>query len=176
MVRRDHQSPELLADALEHVIYEIWKYNQSVGDYRNIVQTGGDAAMEFRVLHNWILLEFLYGSPEHLDRIVASDYIADWHLTHGRATKLWLDPYVDRCRTMLSPISISRVTKGKAGLRPWTQEWPDIEPYIDEAISEFLRGLSADHKTICRQWVDRWFRPGKPGGEALASLASALGS
>jgi hypothetical protein len=175
MAKQVNHSATELNDALEHVMYEIWKHKQSVADYRNIVQVCGEAAVEFRVLHNWALLEFFYGPPRHSDRFVASEFISDWHPTHDRAALSWLDPYIDRCNTMLRPISTGRVAKGKTGLKHWNQDWPETEPYIDRAISEFLTGLSDDHKAICLKWIDRWFDPDRPGSAELADLAPALG-
>jgi hypothetical protein len=175
MEDEDHHSAAVLVDALEHVTYEVWKYRQSVADYRKLVNAGAEVAVEFRALHNWSLLEFLFGPPRNADLIVASEYISDWQLTHDRAALPWLDPYVARCHTMLSPISTGRVAMGNAGLKHWNQHWPDIEPHIDRAISEFLNALSDHHKSICLQWIDRWFRPGAPGSKELMEIASALG-
>src|SRR5437763_6207963 len=84
-----HPAPELI-DALEHVIYEIWKYKQSVVYYQSIVQVGGDAAIEFRVLHHRVLLEFFYVPSKHQDNIVAWEYIEDWQMNHNPARLAWL--------------------------------------------------------------------------------------
>ena len=175
MEDESRHSADLLADALEHVAYEIWKYKHSVADYRKLVDAGAEVAVEFRVLHNWSLIEFFFGPPGNADRIVASEYIGGWQASHDRAMHPGLDAYVDRCHTMLSPISAGRVAMGKAGWKHWNQYWPDIDPHIDRLISEFLNALSDDHKSICLQWIDRWLRPGAPGSKELAELASALG-
>ena len=175
MEKRENHSAVELADALEHVIYEIWKYKESIALYRKLVGICGEAAVEFRVLHNWSLLEFFFGPPRQAGRIVASDYISDWDSTHDRAALAWLDPYVERCHTMLSPISTERVAMGNTGLKHWNQDWPEIDPHIDKSISEFLGGLSDEHKTICLKWTGHFLQPGKPGSMELAGLVTALG-
>jgi len=43
---RQHLAVEL-SDGLEHVIYEILKYKQSVADYSQIRRVGGDVVIEF---------------------------------------------------------------------------------------------------------------------------------
>jgi hypothetical protein len=154
MARHEHHSATELSDALEHVMYEIWKYKQSAADYNQIVQVGGDAAIEFRVLHHRVLLEFFYGPPKHRDNIVAWEYISTWQSTHDRADVSWLDPYVNRCHTMLAHISTSRADIAKRGLKAWGQEWQRVETHLDQTISDFLSGLSDDHKTVCLQWID----------------------
>jgi hypothetical protein len=145
-----------LSDALEHVIYEISKYRQSVADYSQIYQVGGDAAIEFRVLHHRVLLEFFYGSRNlHPDNIVAWEYVSTWQVAHDRAKILWLDAYMDRCHTMLAHISTSRSEIARGGLKAWGQEWQTVERHLDQTIPEFLGGLSVDHKTICLQRIDQ---------------------
>src|SRR5947207_3093968 len=101
-------TPADLSDALEHVIYEIWKYKQAVADYNRIQQVGGDAALEFRVLHHRVLLEFFHGPAKHKQNIVASEYVADWDSSHARSRLSWLDAYMNRCHTMLAHISTHR--------------------------------------------------------------------
>ena len=108
MTKDTRHSPTELSDALEHIMYEIWKYKQSVAEYDQILKAGGDAAIEFRVLHHRVLLEFFYGPLKHEENIVAWEYISSWQSTHDRAAVPWLDQYVIRCHTMLAHISTNR--------------------------------------------------------------------
>jgi hypothetical protein len=84
MANHHKHHPTDLADALEHVVFEIWKYRQAVAYYPQISHAGGDAALGFRVLHHRVLLEFFYGAPKHQDNILAWEYVDDWQQTHDR--------------------------------------------------------------------------------------------
>ena len=94
-----------LGETLEHIVYEIWKYKQSVADYAHIRRAGGDAALKFRVLHQRVLLEFFYGEPMHKNNILASEYIDGWRSTHNPKRITWLQKYQIRCHVMLAHIS-----------------------------------------------------------------------
>ncbi len=162
--------PSDLNDALEHVVYEMWKYRQSVADYQKI---GGDAAIEFRVLHHRVLLEFFYGPAKHRDNIVAWEYIDDWQSGHDGASLPWLDGYMTRCHTMLAHISTTRTEMKKRGLKDWRNEWKVVEPHLDQIISDFLGRLSNDHKKICLRWLNEWMNGDYPAKHALKGLAAA---
>lgn len=163
-------TPADLNDALEHVVYEMWKYKQSVADYGKIWDAGGDAALEFRVLHHRVLLEFFYGPAKHPDNIVAWEFIDDWQSTHDRSCLPWFDGYMQRCHTMLAHISKTRTDMAKRGNKAWNGEWQVVEPHLDQTISEFLSGLSADHKRTCLSWMQRWLNSNHPGNAALTGL------
>jgi hypothetical protein len=147
-----HLDPDLV-DALEHIVYEIWKYRQSRAYYVAIWNAGSDAALEFRVLHHRVLLEFFYGPWSHADNIAAWEYVADWRSTHNRASVVWLDQYMKRCHTMLAHISTARSEMSKLGLKAWGGDWETVEPHLDQTITDFLRGLSSHHKKICLDWM-----------------------
>jgi hypothetical protein len=166
--------PANLNDALEHVVYEIWKYRQSAADYIQIMQAGGDAAIEFRVLHHRVLLEFFHGPAKHEDNIVAWEYIDDWQQTHDRTKIPWLDSYMTRCHTMLAHISTARSKMAKSGLKSWGNDWKIVEPHLDQAISDFLRGLSKEYQKICSQWIETWFRGHHPGNAVLKELVGVV--
>src|ERR1700704_395526 len=119
MAKHKQHSTAVLSDALEHVVYEIWKYKESVADFSQIRVVGGDAALEFRILHHRVLLEFFYGPAKHADNIVAWEYISTWRSSHNRANVPWLDEYVKRCHTMLAHISTTRDEITKHGLKNW---------------------------------------------------------
>lgn len=174
MAKHTKHSTSELSEVLEHVMYEIWKYRQSAADYNQILQVGGDAAIEFRVLHHRVLLEFFHGPPKHRDNIVAWEYINTWQLTHERAKFLWLDAYVARCHTMLAHISTSRADIAKRGLKAWGREWRVVEPHLDRTISDFLGGLSVGHKMICLQWIDLWLKVSSPWSKVLTDLVPTL--
>ncbi len=170
---RRHDEQELV-DALEHVVYEMWKYKQSVAYYSEIAGVGGDAAIEFRVLHHRVLLEFFYGPPKHRDNIVAWEYVDDWQQTHDRGKLPWLDDYVKRCHTMLAHISTTRAEIAKRGLKDWGKKWQIIEPHLDRTISDFFLGLSMDHKSTCQQWMNRWLGGNHPGANVLKDLVAII--
>lgn len=167
-------APSDLNDALEHVVYEMWKHRQSVADYQKILHAGGDAALEFRVLHHRVLLEFFYGPAKHRDNIVAWEFIDNWQSDHDRAALPWLDGYMTRCHTMLAHISTTRTLMKKRGLKDWGDEWKVVDLHLDQIISEFLGGLSKDHKRICLQWVNEWLNGNHPGKDALNDLATTM--
>ena len=168
MPEHRRHTPQELADSLEHVVYEIWKYRQSVADYDRIFKAGGDAAIEFRVLHHRVLLEFFHEPRKHKDNIAAGDFIDDWSRTHDGATLPWLKPYMNRCHTMLAHISTTRSDMAKRGLKRWGGDWKVVEPHLDSVIAEFLKGLSEEHRMICRAWVSKWMN------EALKDVAGWL--
>jgi hypothetical protein len=127
MTKHKQHDPQDLADGLEHIVYEMWKYRQSVAYYEQIAAIGGDAAIEFRVLHHRVLLEFFYpGKAKHEDNIVAWEYIADWDRTHDKTKLPWLELYMIRCHTMLAHVSKARWTwrrgRQSAGVSP-CQSW-----------------------------------------------------
>ena len=159
---------------LEHVVYEMWKYKQSVAYYGPILQVGGDAAIEFRVLHHRVLLDFFYGEPKHQDNILAWEYIPGWRQTHDPKSQPWLSSYMTRCHTLLAHISKSRADIAKAGGKSWSRDWPVVEPHLDTVISDFLRGLTVSDKKICSDWVTRWSSGRYPGNDALKAIAAAL--
>ena len=168
-----HDPPEL-NDALEHVVYEMWKYRQSVADYQKILHAGGDAAIEFRVLHHRVLLEFFYGPTRHRDNIVAWEFIDGWQSNHDGAALSWLDGYRTRYLTMLAHFSSTRTDMKKRGLKDWRDEWKVVELHLDQVNSDFLGGLSKDHKRICLKWVNEWLNGNHPGKDALKGLAVAI--
>jgi hypothetical protein len=170
---RKHDPPDL-DDALEHVVYEMWKYRQSVADYQQILHAGGDAAIEFRVLHHRVLLEFFHGPAKHRDNIVAWEYIDDWQQTHEGASLPWLDDYMTRCHTMLAHISKTRTEMEKRGLKAWDKEWQTVEPHLDQTISAFLGRLSKGHRKTCLRWINQWSNGNHPGKNALKGLAAAI--
>jgi hypothetical protein len=174
MARHTKHGPDDLKDALEHVVYEIWKYKQSVTDYARIQAAGGDAAIEFRVLHHRVLLEFFYGSPKHEDNIFAWEYIDDWRKTHDSKKVPWLRGYMARCHTMLAHISTKRSEMAKRGLKDWGKDWQTVEPQLDKIILAFISGLSVGHKEIFRGWIKRWAST-NPGSRALSDLAAIIG-
>jgi len=163
-----------LDDALEHIVYEIWKYKQSVAQYESICRVCGDAALEFRVLHHRVLLEFFYGPPKHKNNIVAWEYVAGWETSHGRTNITWIDCYLSRCHTMLAHISTERTRIARSGRKPWNEEFDTVEPHLNDTIKEFLNSLSANHKEICRTWVSRWNSQSYGGSQFLKELADAL--
>jgi hypothetical protein len=173
MLPKRHSSSELI-DALEHIIYEMWKYRQSVAYYEKIQLAGGDAALEFRVLHHRVLLEFFYGPPKHRDNIVASEYIDDWNVLHDRAALPWLNDYVTRCHTMLAHISVERSRLKRAGLKSWGSSWMIVEPHLDRTIEEFVVGLKKEHRRIALDLVNDWRHASWNGGEVLDALLPAL--
>ena len=172
---KKHNSPDLV-DALEHVVYEIWKHRQSVAYYPQILRVGGDAAIEFRVLHHRVLLEFFYGPAKHQDNIVAWEYIDDWQETHDGTKLLWLDDYMMRCHTLLAHISTTRTEMAKQGIRGWASEWQTVDPHLDQTTSDFLGGLSPDHKKICRQWITKWLNGNHTGNDVLVGLDTVIGT
>jgi hypothetical protein len=176
MTRHKKHDPHDLVDALEHVAYEIWKYKQSVAHYGQILHAGGDAAIEFRVLHHRVLLEFFYGRPKHQDNIVAWEYIHDWQRTQDVKKLTWFDDYMQRCHTtMLAHISKTRSEMAKRWLKDWGNAWQVVEPQLDQTICNFLSGLANDHKDTCLKWVTEWSKGRHPGNDVLASLAAILG-
>ena len=167
--------PSDLVDALEHVVYEIWKYKQSVAHYFEICAAGGDAAIEFRVLHHRILLEFFYEPPKHKDNIGACEYIEDWKCTHNRANLKWFKDYMTRCHTMLAHVSRARSEIAKRGQKAWDKEWQIVEPHLDETVRDFLGRLSAEHKQTCLEWIRRWSGGNYPGSDVLPTLIALIG-
>jgi hypothetical protein len=174
MARHQQHDPQKLDDALEHVIYEMWKYRQSVAYYGQILAAASDAAIEFRVLHHRVLLEFFYGCPKHEDNIVAWEYINSWQQTHDPVAISWLESYMNRCHVMLAHVSNARTDMAKQGLKSWSGLWPIVEPHLDKTIRDFLRALSADHKTICSRWISAWSKPNVPYNSVLAELGAVL--
>lgn len=162
-----------LNDALEHVVYEIWKYRQSVTHYQQILQAGGDAAIEFRVLHHRVLLEFFYCPHKHKDNIVAWEYVRDWQQTHDRANVPWLDDYMTRCHTMLAHISTRRCQIKKSGFKSWTN-WNIVEAHLDQTIPDFLGALSKEHKKTCSQWIEMWLKGNHQGNDVLMGLVAVV--
>lgn len=175
MVKGVKHNPLELSEALEHVIYEIWKYKQSIQYYTDIKTAGSDAAIEFRVLHQRVLLEFFYGPPKHANNIVAWEYIDDWQRTHSRTNLSWLDDYMTRCHTMLAHISTQRSKIAKQRRKDWSVDWQVVEPHIDQTITEFLSCLAPEHKEVCRQWVVKWGKIRCIGNEILAEIGVLLG-
>jgi hypothetical protein len=171
---KKHDATDLV-EALEHVVYEIWKHRQSVAHYQQIRQAGGDAAIEFRVLHDRVLLEFFYGPEKHKDNILAWEYIDDWQQTHDRTKVLWLVDYMKRCHTLLAHISTTRSEMAKRGLRDWADDWQTVDPHLDQTISDFLGGLSQDHKNICHQWITKWLKGNYPGNDVLMGVTTVMG-
>ncbi len=160
-----------LNDALEHVAYELWKYKQSVMYYRQIM---GDAALDFRVLHHRVLLEFFYGPPKHINNIVAWEYVYDWQNTHPRGNILWLDQYMTRCHTMLAHISTERSRLSRSGLKAWDRDWDEVEPHLDKIIAHFLHGLPPDSKIVCHRWFHQFLTGPHVGKDVLHDLIAAL--
>jgi hypothetical protein len=171
MAKHSKHAPDVLADALEHIVYEMWKYKQSIADFEKIRAAGSDAAIEFRVLHHRVLLEFFYAPPKHEDNIVAWEYIANWSQTHDRALLPWFGDYVNRCHTMLAHISKSRTDLKRRGLKDWASSFKEVEPHIDQTIADFLAALSGEHKAICRNWVSCWLNGPYPANAVLSELA-----
>jgi hypothetical protein len=165
---KKHDEADLI-DALEHVVYEIWKYKQSIAHYGQIQTVGGDAAIEFRVLHHRVLLEFFYGPPKHADNIVAWEYVADWQQTHPRGSVWWLDNYMKRCHTMLAHISKTRSEIAKLGLKSWN-DWRTVEVHLDQTITAFLAALAKDHQDVCFRWIDKWLVECRPWSDVLMEL------
>jgi hypothetical protein len=163
-----------LVDALEHITYEIWKFRQSVALYEALQRVGGDAAIEVRVLHHRVLLEFLYGPPKHEDNIVAWEYVPDWQQTHARVNVPWLDNYMRRCHTMLAHISTTRSEVMRLGLKSWGDEWQTVEPHLHHIIGEFLTAMSAGHRTVCLGWINGFVACNQPGGDTLMGMAQLL--
>jgi hypothetical protein len=163
-----------LSDALQHVVYEMWKYQQSVVDYSKILEVGGDAAIEFRVLHHRVLLEFFYGPAKHRDNIVAWEFIDNWQSTHNRAGVVWLEDYMNRCHTLLAHVSTTRTELQKRGLKAWDRDWLVVEPHLDLTISDFLGGLSSDYRKICQDWVNRWINGNHQGMHALKEVGRMI--
>ncbi len=174
MAKHRPHSPAELDDALEHLVYEVWKYRQSV-KYCAQLWPFGDVAIEFRVLHHRVLLDFFFGSPIHRDNIVAREYVADWETSHDRRGQVWLAAYLTRCHTMLAHISVTRTEIARAGLKDWSDEWLTVEPHLDIVIVEFLRALSPRQQKICANWIKRWSAACYPGGDALVGLAASAG-
>jgi hypothetical protein len=174
MAKHRTHNPGDLDDALEHVVYEMWKYKQSIWCYGPILQAGGDAAIEFRVLHHRVLLEFFYGPAKHEDNIVAWEYIGNWQQTHPSAALSWLGNYMTRCHTLLAHVSKTRTDMAKAGLKNWGKEWPAVEAHLDQLISEFIYGLSNDHKVICRGWTSKWSAGPFACNDSLKDLVAML--
>jgi hypothetical protein len=170
---KKHDPPDL-EEALEHVVYEIWKYKQSVAYYSQIHGASGDAALEFRVLHHRVLLDFFYGPPKHQDNIVAWEYISDWQVTHDGSKLEWLRDYMKRCHTMLAHISKTRSEMAKCGLKDWGHCWQTVEPHLDQTISEFFGGLSRDHQNTCVELIDRWSKGNYQGNSVLTGLSSIV--
>jgi len=174
MASHETHDPSDLHDALEHVVYEMWKYKQSVAYYGEISRVGGDAAIEFRVLHHRILLEFFYGPAKHPDNIVAWEYVADWQRTHDRRNLRWLHQYMTRCHTMLAHISKTRTEMAKRGLKDWGKEWEIVEPHLNQTIADFLGGLPKGYKETCLCWINRWVTGSHPGNSVLNDLAALV--
>jgi hypothetical protein len=174
MAKHKKHHPTVLVDALEHVVYEIWKHRQSIVYYPQILRAGGDAALEFRVLHHRVLLEFFYGPAKHADNIVAWEYIDDWKQTHDPNALPWLDEYMTRCHTLLAHISTTRSELAKRGLRDWTNDWQVADSHLNQTIRDFLGGLSQDHKTICHQWIRKWLKNNHRGNDVLAGLETII--
>jgi hemoglobin-like flavoprotein len=174
MARHQQHDPQELDDALEHILYEMWKYRQSVAYYGQILHAASDAAIEFRVLHHRVLLEFFYGYPKHEDNIVAWEYVTSWQQTHVATAILWLENYMNRCHVMLAHVSKARTDVAKQGLKSWAGHWPIVEPHLDKTIQDFLGGLSPNHKTICSNWIIAWSKPNVPFHDVLAALAAPL--
>ncbi len=122
MKRHERHNSEDLADGLEHVVYEMWKYKQSVAYYERIMSIAGDAAIEFRVLHHRVLLEFFYGVPKHPDNIFAWEYVASWREKHDPLKLDWLAEYRTRCHTLLAHISTTRSDLSTRGLKRWDKD------------------------------------------------------
>lgn len=173
-MRHRKHPPADLTDAIEHVVYEIWKYKQSVANYDELLRVGGDAAVEFRVLHHRVLLELFYGPAKHQDNIVALEFIDDWQSAHHRSRPPWLDEYMTRCHTMLAHISTTRTEMKKRGLKAWGREWQVVEPHLDQTIIEFLGGISVDHKRTCLSWIRCWLKGNHPGNAVLRGLVSLI--
>jgi hypothetical protein len=167
-------SPDELNDALEHIVYEIWKYRQSVKYYAQLLRFG-DVAIEFRVLHHRILLDFFYSGPKHADNVLAQEYIADWTKRHDPKGQSWLDDYLRRCHTMLAHISVTRTAIARAGLEDWGDEWPRVEAHLNKIIIDFLRALSPERQELCSKWINKWSADRFPGGDALVGLAASAG-
>jgi hypothetical protein len=138
------------------------------------VSVGGDAAIEFRVLHHRVLLEFFYGPAKHQDNIVAWEYIQDWQRTHDRAGLKWFDEYTMRCHTMLAHISKTRSDIAKRGHKSWGKDWPIVEAQMDRTIADFFGGLSDHHKKICLKWIDQWSAGSHQGNDVLPGLAALV--
>lgn len=172
MAKHVLHSPLDLDDALEHIVYEMWKYKQSVAYYDLIRQAGSDAALEFRVLHHRVLLDFFYGKPKHPDNILAWEYMPDWVQSHDPTRLPWLDDYMMRCHTMLAHVSKARTDIAKRGGKSWHNDWPTVEPHLNRLIPDFLGGLSSGQKQLCRAWVMRWST--LPYNDALKDIAAAL--
>jgi len=160
-----------LRDGLEHIVYEMWKYKQSIRYYGPIRAAGGDAALEFRVLHHRVLLEFFHGPAKHPDNILAWEYCANWDSAHQQPT--WLESYRVRCHTMLAHISVQRTVLASKGLKDWGAEFLIAEAHIDQLIAEFLATLVESHKEICRQWIGKWYLK-CPGSDVLSELMVSL--
>jgi hypothetical protein len=163
-----------LNDALEHVVYEIWKHRQSVESYSIISEVGGDASIEFRTLHHRVLLEFFYCPAKHPNNVVAWEFVDGWQSTQVGQAPIWLETYMTRCHTMLAHISTTRTEMAVRGLKPWGDDWKVVEPHLDLTISEFLRSLSPAHKTICLLWVKKWLSGSYPGKSSLSGLIPLL--
>ncbi len=175
MAKHKKHNLQDLADCLEHVVYEMWKYRQSVTYYERILQVAGDAALEFRVLHHRVLLEFFYDrKSKHEDNIVAWEYIEHWEQTHDSTNLPWFKSYITRCHTMLAHISKARTEMAKRGLKSWGADWEAVEPHLDSVIADFLNRLSEEHKTICRKWVNQWLNGPYGGRDVLTALATCL--
>ena len=168
-----HDQADLDA-ALEHVIYEMWKYKESVAYYEPTLRVGGDAAIEFRVLHHRVLLDFFYGVAKHQDNILACEYIPGWRQTHDPKSQPRLSSYMTRCHTLLAHISKSREAIAKAGGKSWSKHWPVVEPHLDAVINDFLCGLTVSDKKICSDWITRWSTGSYPGNDPLNAIAAAL--
>lgn len=56
------------------------------------------------------------------------------------------------------------------GIKSWGREWQTLAPHINWTINDFLGALSANHKTICLQWMHRWQAARYTGNDVLAGL------
>ena len=150
----------------------------SIGSLSSIIHrlfaTLGDAAIEFRVLHHRVLLEFFYGPPKHENNIVAWEYIDDWRKGHDPKMVQWLDDYMDRCHTMLAHISTSRSEMARQGLKSWGAAWPITEAHLDSIIPQFLAGLPPDYRADCRKQFNQILTGPYKGNGVLRLFAQYL--
>ena len=135
-----------LERAAEHVVYEFRQFAHARVHFAKLRGTPNpDMALEFRVLHQRILLEFFHTTvDERRERnILAADYITGWDATRPE----WYRSYIERCHRLLAHISLDRSVLAK-DWSPWWGSDPaqDVERHLLRQIQKFLKRLPGEFK------------------------------
>ena len=163
--RRNRLTENDCVQAARHVVYEFRQFAHARVHYSELRGTlNPHMALECRVLHHRILLEFFHFdlASRKQRNVLAADYADGWKTTRPP----WFKDYIQRCHRMLAHISLDRCDLDA----DWGSWWgadpnQDVEGHLLCQIRVFLRDLPAPFRAASRTHLRNY-----PDASQLAKL------